>query len=169
MSYPGQYVGAYFPGTDVASTPQPPKPATGGSSLLQQVVKICDDVTNSLKFQTLVQVMRYIGPSDDGLGTKQYATSSTIRAVLEKRQRHVKTPNGGLAYSTATLIFLDATGLLSATPEVTLPNGNVHQAGLVDVDDYIILPDGTQQTIVSVGGYVIPQTGHPVATEVALG
>lgn len=173
MNYPGFFSpGLYAPSNAPLVPVVPPKPVvpvTGGRGLLQAAVKICDSVTNGLKFQTQVQVQRYTGLSDDGLGTKTYSTSVPVRSILEKRQRHVRTANGGLAMSVATILFLDTAGLVKATPAVTLVNGNVHPEGLVDTEDFILLPDGSRQAILSVGGYIIPQTGIGVYTEVYLG
>jgi hypothetical protein len=138
-------------------------------ALLPSVVKTLDGVFKALGFPCMVSIARYIGPSPEGMGTPEYAAPMMVSVILEKKQRSVVGANGLLQPSTATLTFLDIAALTAATPEVILPSGEVHRAGLLDVMDAIVLPDGADQSLVNLGGFIDVGTGNPVATEAYLG
>jgi hypothetical protein len=137
-------------------------------SLLSNSVSIIDSVTNSLQLQVIITVERFIGT--DEFGTKSYGAPGQLRTVLEKKQRSVKLANGEVAPSTATLTIVDIPGLIAVTPEVTLPTGELHQAGRLHPDDRLTMPDGTVQAMLNTGGFIDAESiNYPVANEVYLG
>lgn len=123
--------------------------------VLRKGVKIADDITKPL--QGTVMYSRYI--SEDGYGNKTYSPENVpMKAIIDWRQRQVRTLSGVLSVSRATVMFL------SITQIVVVTSGE----GIND-QDRIILPDGTTGPILDMSGFIDAQTGHPIATEVYLG
>lgn len=118
-------------------------------------VAIADAVTRPL--QPTVSFERCTGW--DGEGTLSYAEGVVpLQALVEEKQRNVRTTSGNLTISSVTVTFLDVAALAAATSG----------AG-VQVRDRITLPDGRTGPILNTGGFVDAGTGQPVATEVYLG
>jgi len=132
-------------------------------SLLTDVLGIADGVTKSLGFQSSITFRRYL--SSDGYGVETYGTPVPLSTVLEYKQRSVKTANGEMAQSTATLTMLDLPALIEATPLVV--GGGLE--GWVHTKDEITLPNGAKPPILNVGGFVDGGTGRLIPTEVYLG
>lgn len=114
-------------------------------TLLSKVVKIADTVTKGLGFQAEVTLRTYTG--DGGVGAPTY-TDKKWRAVVEKKQRQVRSFSGVLTMSTTTVLFLD--------PSVT-----------VKPDDRVTLPDGSGAEVIGEGGFV--DKGAQLYAEVYLG
>jgi len=121
--------------------------------VVRSAVKIADKVTKPL--QGLVSFERYL--SQDGFGTKTYATPATLRAIVELKQQQVRSTSGELSVSRASVLFLDVAGL-----KAVAPSG-------VSVNDRVTLPDGTTGPILNLSGFVDAGTTHAVATQVFLG
>lgn len=125
---------------------------------LRTGVKIVDDVTKPL--QATVSFERYIG--SDGYGTLLYAPAVPLKAIVDWKQKQVRTVSGILSVSRASVMFLDIVALTAATP------AGFTTAGVSD-EDKITLPDGTTGPILDMAGFIDAGTGHPIATEVFLG
>lgn len=117
-------------------------------------VAIADKATKTL--QSSVSYERFTG--QDAFGDPSHATAVTLRAIVDWRQRQVRTSTGVLTVSRAVVTFLDIDALLTATSN----NG-------IDHNDIITLPDGDTGPILDTGGFIDPGTGIPLATEVYLG
>ena len=122
--------------------------------VLRSGVRIADQVTKPL--QASVSFARYL--STDAYGTKTYAAPRTLKAIVDWKQRQVRTSTGVLSVSRASVIFLDIVALVAAT------GGDG-----VDDNDVITLPDGTTGPILDMSGFIDAGTTHPLATEVYLG
>jgi hypothetical protein len=127
--------------------------------VVRSVVKIADQVTKPL--QAVVSFRHYV--SSDYTGAKIYSPdealpAAQLRAVVDWKQRQLRTKEGILSVSRASVMFLDTAALVAAT------GGE----GVDDLDQ-IVLPDGTTGPILDMSGFVDAGTGHPIATEVYLG
>lgn len=122
--------------------------------VVRSAVKTADKVTKDL--QSEVTYRRKLG--QDRFGDVTWSAAATLRAIVDWRQRQVRTPAGVLTVSRAAVTFLDAAALLAATSN----------AG-IDESDEITLPDGTTGPILDMAGFIDPGTGIPLATEVFLG
>lgn len=119
-------------------------------------VAIADRVTKPL--QADVSYERYVTSVNDGFGTATYASAQLLKAIVDWKQRQVRTQSGVLSVSRASITFLDITALMLAT------------AGQgIDDHDKITLPDGTTGPILDMAGFIDAGTGIPVATEVFIG
>lgn len=117
-------------------------------------VRIADKVTKPV--QPEVTFEKYTG--SDGYGTKLYASAVPLKAIVDWKQKQVRTQEGILSVSRASVTFLDIDKLKSAT----------NNEG-VDDNDRITLPDGTTGPILDMSGFIDAGTGIPLATEVFLG
>lgn len=126
---------------------------------LRSAIKTADKVTKPL--QPTVEYRRYV--SSDGFGDKIYdppigSPASTPRAIVDWKQKQVRTATGVLSVSRASVMFLDIAELVAMT----------EGAGIGD-NDLIVLPDGTTGPILDMAGFIDADTGVPLATEVFLG
>lgn len=121
---------------------------------VQSAVKVADSVTRPL--QSTVSYKRWLG--QDGNGDASFAAPVELLAIVDWKQRQVRTITGLLSVSRAAVTFLDAAALSAATAG----------AGIGD-DDVIVLPDGTTGPILDMAGFIDPWTELPIATEVYLG
>ena len=122
--------------------------------VVRSAVSIANSVTKPL--QASVQYKRYVSTSEYGVVT--YAAVVTLKAIVDWKQKQVRTQLGQLAISRSVVTFIDIKALVSAT------------SGLgVGDQDVITLPDGTTGPILDMSGFIDAGTGHPVATEVFLG
>jgi hypothetical protein len=118
-------------------------------SLLDAVragVAIANAQTKDL--QAKVRYEKYTGT--DGYGAKTYASAKLIPAIVDWQQKQLRTPEGTLSVSRASVTFLDPTII-------------------VDDNDRITLPDGTTGPILDMAGFIDAGTGHPILTQVFLG
>jgi len=81
-----------------------------------------------------------------------------IHAIVDWKQKHLRTQGGELTVSRASVLFLDVNELKAAT----------NNEG-IDDNDIITLPDGTTGPIIDMAGFIDAGTGRPFATEVFLG
>jgi hypothetical protein len=126
--------------------------------IIRSGVKIADATTKSA--QSAVTLNRCTAV--DEYGTKTY-TSHSLLAVLEEKERQVKSPDGVLVPCSATLVFLDVDALLAATPATSFSS-----AGPAPGLDRITLPNGRTAVVINTGGFIDPGTGNPAAPEVYL-
>lgn len=122
--------------------------------VVRSAVAVADGVTRPL--QATVSYERYTG--SDAYGTQVFAAPVSLRAVVDWRQKQLRTTSGILSVSRASVMFLDIAALVAATGG----------AGISD-EDKITLPDGTTGPILDMSGFIDAGTGHPIATEVFLG
>jgi hypothetical protein len=121
---------------------------------VRNAVKTADTVTKPL--QATVTLQHYLG--SDGYGDATYTAVTTLVAIVDWKQKQLRTTSGVLSVSRASVMFLDVAALASAT------NGE----GLSD-EDIIVLPDLTTGPILDMAGFIDAGTGQPVATEAFLG
>jgi hypothetical protein len=124
--------------------------------VIRSGVKIADKVTKPL--QATVSYERCTSTNADGYGAKSYAAAVPLRAIVDWKQKPVRTQAGTLTVTRATVMLLDVAAVVVATAG----------AGIGD-DDRLTLPDGTTGPILDLGGFLDAGTGQPVATEVMLG
>jgi hypothetical protein len=128
--------------------------------VVRSAVAVANSVTKPL--QTSVGYYRYV--SSDGEGKRTYSPDITLPgtpldAVLEYKQKSVKTKSGDITQSRATLTLVDIAQLLAATNSLGISE-----------DDLLLMPGqtvgGTALTpILSVGGFIDAGTLVPIATE----
>lgn len=122
--------------------------------ILRSGVKIADGITKDL--QASVSFERCMG--SDGYGTITFAAAVPLRAIVDWTQKPVRTAQGIMTTTRATVTLLDVAALSAVT------------GGLgVQDEDRITLPDGSTGPILDIGGFIDRVTGEPVATEVMLG
>lgn len=119
--------------------------------------------------QATVQFRHFVGAS--GTGERMYLPPEgepaiELLAIVDWKQKHLRTPTGELTVSRASVLFLDIVALRAAT--TVLDGSNLVEEGIND-QDMIILPDGSTGPIIDMGGFIDADTGHPVYTEVWLG
>lgn len=122
--------------------------------VVRSAVATANTVTKPL--QATVTFSRYTG--SDEYGTQTYAASVSLKAIVDWKQKQLRTATGILSVSRASVMFLDIAALVAATGG----------AGVSD-EDKIVLPDGTTGPILDMRGFIDAGTGHPIATEVYLG
>lgn len=115
---------------------------------------LADKITKPL--QSTVSYERYI--SSDGSGSQSFASPVQLHAIVDWKQRQLRTADGSLTVSRASILLLSITEVFAAT------NG----AGVGD-DDRWTLADGTTGPVIDMGGFIDAGTSHPLATEVYLG
>jgi hypothetical protein len=121
---------------------------------LRAGIAIADAQTQSL--QATVMFSKYGG--SDEYGDPVYGAPVKLFAIVDWKQRQVRTQAGILSVSRASVLFLDIKELNAAT----------HGEGVDDMDK-IVLPDGTTGPILDMGGFVDAGTNLPMTTEVFLG
>lgn len=115
------------------------------ATILQGGISIANTVTASL--QATVTHKAY--SSDDGYGKPTYATGVSRTAIVERRQKYVRTKTGEEKLSLARILFLFP---------VTITER-----------DLITLPDGSEMPILRIVGPVDGTTGNEFVVEVELG
>lgn len=122
--------------------------------VVRSAVKVADKVTKPL--QATVTLQHYVG--ENGYGAKTYLSAVSLPAIVDWKQKQLRTMEGVLSVSRASVMFLDVAALMAAT----------NNEG-VDDNDLITLPDGTTGPILDMTGFIDAGTTNPVATEVFLG
>jgi hypothetical protein len=115
------------------------------ATVLQGGISIANTVTASLQ----ATVTHKAFSSVDGYGKVTYATGVARTAIVERRQKYVRTANGEEKLSLAKILFL--------TPVS------------VDEWDLFTLPDSTEMPILRIGGPVDPTTNAEFIVEIELG
>lgn len=115
------------------------------ATILQGGISIANTVTASLQ----ATVTHKAFSSDDGYGKPTYATGVSRTAIVERRQKYVRTKSGEEKLSQARIVFVGP---------VT-----------VDERDLITLPDGSEMPILRITGVVDATTNEEFVVEVELG
>lgn len=121
---------------------------------LRTAVKAANAVTKPI--QATVTYRRYL--SADAEGTRVFASDVSLKAIVDWKQKQLRTTAGTLSVSRASVMFLDVAALSAAT------GGQ----GISD-QDIIILPDGDTGPILDMAGFIDAGTRQPLATEIFLG
>lgn len=123
---------------------------------LRAGVKVANSVTKKGKLQSTLMYSQMTSSSVSG--KKIYAAAVPLLAIIEKKQRNVKSLQGEVTVSSTTVLFLDVAALIAAT------------GGLgIQQYDKLVMPDRTTGRIMNFGGFMDSGTTLPVATEVYLG
>lgn len=123
--------------------------------ILRSAVKIADGVTKDI--QATVQYSQAV-PDSSGYGDFTYPNTVSLRAIVDFKARQVRTREGVLTVTRATIDLLDVNAIVAATGGVGIGN-----------DDKFVLPDGDTGPILDLGGFIDAGTGQPIATTVMLG
>lgn len=121
---------------------------------LRNAVKSVDKVTKPI--QATVTYKRAV--DDSSYAGFSHPDSTELRAIVDWRQKQLRTTSGELSVSRASITFLDVDALSNAT-----------EGQGIDDRDIIILPDGTTGPILDMAGFIDAGTGQPIATEVFIG
>lgn len=122
---------------------------------LRAGVASANSVTRDL--QALVTYKRAVADSS-GYGAFTYPTSVQLHAIVDYTARQVRTRDGVLTVTRATIDLLDIDEVIAATSGEGIGN-----------DDIFILPDGDTGPILDIAGFIDRETTHPIATTVMLG
>jgi hypothetical protein len=117
-------------------------------------IAVADSVTQPL--QATVMFAKYTG--SDEYGEAQFADPMPIAAIVDWKQKQLRTQGGILSVSRASVLFIDIKELMKVT----------NNEGVSD-EDKIVLPDGTTGPILDMAGFIDAGTGLPMTTEVFLG
>jgi hypothetical protein len=119
----------------------------GLMDLAHSMIEFADNFTQAQGVQATVQHESFI--SGGGAGSSTHMPPVARPAIVEYKQREVRTSSGEVAMSASTVTFLD--------PTVE-----------VDINDRITLPNGESGPILALGAFV-DSTQKPILTEVYLG
>lgn len=122
--------------------------------VLRTGVAIANSVTKPLQATV---IFRRAGVRN-AVGKITFDDPIPMKAIVDWKQKQLRTPEGVLSVSRASITFLDINEMVAATAG----------AGISD-NDKITLPDGTTGPILDMAGFIDAGTGHPIATEVFLG
>jgi len=115
------------------------------ATILQNGISVANTITTSLQ----ATVTHAAFSSDDGYGKPTYSTGVSRTAIVERRQKYVRTMAGDEKLSLAKLTF---------PYPVT-----------INERDKITLPDSTVMPILHISGVVDPTTNAEFMVEVELG
>jgi hypothetical protein len=115
------------------------------ATILQGGISVANTITTSLQ----ATITHAAWSSNDGYGKPTYSTGVSRTAIVERRQKHIRTATGDDVVSLAKLTF---------PYPVT-----------IDERDKITLPDSTVMPILRIDGVVDPTTNAEFMVEVELG
>lgn len=118
-------------------------------------VKIADRVTKPI--QGTVMYSRAVADTS-GYGDFTYPTTVPLRAIVDFARKQVRTRDGVLTVTRATIDLLDVAEVAAATNGEGIGN-----------DDKFVLPDGDTGPILDLSGFIDAGTTQPIATTVMLG
>jgi hypothetical protein len=107
-----------------------------------------------------VSFQAWIG--DDGKGGDAYAGAVTVRPVVSRKARVIRTEGGQFAHTLATLTFVDPVA------PTTAQAGRTRRQPF-DPRDLFVLPDGSTAPVVDIGGPMDPKTSDTFIHVVTLG
>ena len=121
---------------------------------LRAGIAVADKVTQPL--QATITFEKFMG--SDEYGAPIYAAPTQLPAIVDWKQKQLRTQGGILSVSRASVLFIDINELMAAT----------NNEGVSD-EDRITLPDGTSGPILDMAGFIDAGTGLPMTTEVFMG
>jgi len=127
-----------------------------GSLAILKALRLAPKIADTIVPQPEVTFKKAV--ADSSYEGWSYPTSVQVPAVVDWKQKQVRTLAGTLSVSRASVMFLNVADVANMT------NGE----GIND-NDIIILPDGTTGPILDMAGFIAAETGQPLATEVFLG
>ncbi len=122
--------------------------------IVRSAVEIANKVTKPL--QATVMYERVTGST--GFGDFNYASPVPLKAIVDFNSKQVRTRQGVLTVTRATIEILDIAQLVAVTGGEGVGN-----------DDRFTLPDGDSGPTLDIGGFIDSETGHPIATQVMIG
>jgi hypothetical protein len=126
----------------------------GYLDLLRSGVALADNLTKDL--QATVTYERATG--EDGYGKVTYASPVPLHAIVDFARKQVRTKEGALSVTRATIDLLNIAEVEAATNGQGIGN-----------NDRFTLPDGDTGPILDISGFIDRGTGHPIATTVMVG
>lgn len=124
--------------------------AIGLRQLVEQVIAIADEATGGpTGLQSTITIHPYTGETLYGVDT--YGTPETVPAFVSYKQAPVQSRTGQTIISKASVIILKK--LTRA----------------IDINDKIVLPDGTSGPIIDVSGFANPDTSKPFTNKIFIG
>ncbi len=123
--------------------------------VLRSGIKVADKVTKPL--QAIVMYSRETGPSTSGYGGA-YAPAVPLHAIIDYRAVQVRTKDGVLSATRATITLLNIDEVVAATGGLGIGN-----------NDVFVLPDGDTGPTLDLSGFIDAGTGNPIATTVMMG
>lgn len=127
----------------------------GFDNLVRDGIALAASLTADL--QDGVTVARWTGT--DGYNKPSYAAVITVQALVENKQRQIRTVAGEVVQSRTKVTIL--------TPMTA--QGSAKRKEPLDPRDKITMPDGRTGPILDIQGLIDPSTGYPYMLEVYLG
>lgn len=111
-------------------------------TLLSSAVALANNVTQKLGLQA--DVTHYPFLSEDGEGKRNFSSAVPRKAIVNRKQKMVRTSDGQLVMCQAYLAFLDPT-VVTLLDKIVLPDGFtgpiLATEGFVDGSDGVILSE----------------------------
>jgi hypothetical protein len=127
----------------------------GFSDIIRNGIAIANSLTGTLQ----VTVKHSAWVSVDVYGKPVYAVAIERQAIVDFKQRLMRSFAGAEVLQTASVMFLEPID----------SNGAEGRREPIDPRDKIVLPNGHTGVIIDVKGFVDVSTDHPFYYEVALG
>jgi hypothetical protein len=125
--------------------------------LIVSGVDFANTFTKNEQLQAKVTWNRF--DHESGSGEIVYQPSLIVDALIDWKQKQVRTPQGILTVSRAAVTFLDPAIQVDDQDQIILPDGSTGP----------LLPNGTTGPILDEAGFIDGATGHPYLTTVYLG
>lgn len=130
----------------------------GLADIVAGAVTIARTVT--LDLHTTITLAQWIG--EDQFGKGIYATALSLRAIVEDKNKQLKTGEGQDAVSKTYIAVLEPIDAATANSGFTRKNP-------VDERDIVTLPDGSTGPILDIDGLINGATGVPFYSQIYLG
>lgn len=127
----------------------------GFADLVRSGVALADSLTTTLQ----PSVTHEAWTGNDGEGGYTYATGVSRAALVERKQKMVRSSTGEEVMSTHVVTFL----------RPIAAQGTSGRQEPIDPRDRITLPDGTRSSILSINAFIDKDTGRGYLHEVYLG
>lgn len=128
--------------------------------IVRSAVATVHAITNNGELTEAISLARWNGQDDQGLAT--YASTLTINAIVERKNKRIRTASGAETVATATVTILKPFAKLS--PVVS------GRREPVDPRDQVTLADGISGPIMAVDdGLADQSTNRPYLTQIFLG
>lgn len=125
------------------------------NDIIRKGVATAKSVTKSLQADVTLEAWT----GNDGVGGSTFASAVTFPALVERKQKMIRTSTGEQALSTHSVLFIGPVD----------DNGADGRQEPIDPRDKITLPDGTTGKIVGVETVVDPATGAGYYQQVWMG
>lgn len=122
--------------------------------VVRSAVALADEITKPL--HAIVLYERNTGDGD--YGAILYDAPVPLHAIVDFASKQVRTKEGILSVTRATIELLDIDEVVAATGGEGIGN-----------NDKFTLPDGDSGPILDISGFIDAGTTHPIATKVMIG